>query len=92
MATIDISIPKPVLTVEVDYEPQEIPPGKGEWNAKIMAGSVVLLERNYTSQADYTKPRGQWHPENYVHDKDDAEDRAINEFGRLLAAAIGVGA
>lgn len=88
MASFEISIPKPVLTVEVDYDPDGFGRLKGgEHVATIQAGGVVLHKERFTSEYDWSLPSaGSRRPANYVLDADAAADEAIANFGKRLLA------
>lgn len=90
MTTIDIHIPKPVFTVEVDYDPDglDVHGGQGEHVVKIDAGGVVLHEERFTSQYDWAAPPTQRRPANWVDNPDRAADKAIANFGKRLLALL----
>lgn len=81
---LSIDVPKPVLTVEVDYSPEGLESGTGEHVARVYAGKHVLYEASYTSDYLFEPGKGAVQPDHFVHDAGDAEDRAINEFGEKL--------
>ena len=68
--TFNIEVPKPVIEVEVDYNPAGLA-DVGEWHAKVSAGGVVLMEGDYSSDYLWDERVNRFiRPENYVTDSD----------------------
>ena len=86
--TFEIKVPRPVFTVEVDYDPDGYLGNKREHVVKIDAGGIELHEERFTSEYDWGAPEGHRRPAHYVNDEEGAADKAIANFGKRLLALL----
>jgi hypothetical protein len=87
MPVMDIKIPDPVITVEIEHKYVEHGGDIFAWstfNARVMVGGVVVFERWYTTNDDrYGKP------EYLVIDSDEeAREKVLEAFGKRLKEVL----